>query len=490
MIVHDLKIYNTLTRKTESFNTILDGYVGMYVCGPTVYNHAHLGNARTFISFDVVYRYLLHLGYKVRYVRNITDAGHLESDADEGEDKISKKAKLEKLEPMEIVQRYTIDFHQVMQSFNALPPSIEPTATGHIIEQIEMTKEILANGYAYEVNGTVYFDVQKFAALYNYTALTGRKLEDLLDGTRDLGGQDEKRGRLDFALWIKAKPEHIMRWPSPWGEGFPGWHLECSAMSKKYLGEQFDIHGGGMDLAPTHHTNEIAQNIACSHHHTPVTYWMHTNMLTVNGQKMSKSLGNSFLPNELFTGNHPLLNKGYSPMTVRFFMLQAHYRSTLDFSNEALGAAEKGFNRLMNAMRIMEQMPVSNTSTSHINKLVSDVYAAMNDDFNTPVTLSHLFEGVRIINSVNDLKETITEDDKNILVKMMHEMVYEVLGLKAEDSQDSSKLDGLMQMILQQRVEAKQRKDFATSDKIRDKLKEIGFDIKDGKDGTTYSVNN
>jgi cysteinyl-tRNA synthetase len=490
MIVHDLKIYNTLTRKTESFNTILDGYVGMYVCGPTVYNHAHLGNARTFISFDVVYRYLLHLGYKVRYVRNITDAGHLESDADEGEDKISKKAKLEKLEPMEIVQRYTIDFHQVMQSFNALPPSIEPTATGHIIEQIEMTKEILANGYAYEVNGTVYFDVQKFATQYNYTALTGRKLEDLLDGTRDLGGQDEKRGRLDFALWIKAKPEHIMRWPSPWGEGFPGWHLECSAMSKKYLGEQFDIHGGGMDLAPTHHTNEIAQNIACSHHHTPVTYWMHTNMLTVNGQKMSKSLGNSFLPNELFTGNHPLLNKGYSPMTVRFFMLQAHYRSTLDFSNEALGAAEKGFNRLMNAMRIMEQMPVSNTSTSHINKLVSDVYAAMNDDFNTPITLSHLFEGVRIINSVNDLKETITEDDKNILVKMMHEMVYEVLGLKAEDSQDSSKLDGLMQMILQQRVEAKQRKDFATSDKIRDKLKEIGFDIKDGKDGTTYSVNN
>jgi cysteinyl-tRNA synthetase len=490
MIVHDLKIYNTLTRKTESFNTILDGYVGMYVCGPTVYNHAHLGNARTFISFDVVYRYLLHLGYKVRYVRNITDAGHLESDADEGEDKISKKAKLEKLEPMEIVQRYTIDFHQVMQSFNALPPSIEPTATGHIIEQIEMTKEILANGYAYEVNGTVYFDVQKFAAQYNYTALTGRKLEDLLDGTRDLGGQDEKRGRLDFALWIKAKPEHIMRWPSPWGEGFPGWHLECSAMSKKYLGEQFDIHGGGMDLAPTHHTNEIAQNIACSHHHTPVTYWMHTNMLTVNGQKMSKSLGNSFLPNELFTGNHPLLNKGYSPMTVRFFMLQAHYRSTLDFSNEALGAAEKGFNRLMNAMRIMEQMPVSNTSTSQINKLVSDVYAAMNDDFNTPITLSHLFEGVRIINSVNDLKETITEDDKNILVKMMHEMVYEVLGLKAEDTQDSSKLDGLMQMILQQRVEAKQRKDFATSDKIRDKLKEIGFDIKDGKDGTTYSVNN
>ena len=354
MIAHNLTIYNTLTRKNEKFESLHDGMVGMYVCGPTVYNNAHLGNARTFISFDIVFRYLTHLGYKVRYVRNITDAGHLESDADEGEDKISKKAKLEQLEPMEIVQRYTIDFHSVMQAFNTLPPSIEPTATGHIIEQIEMTKQILANGYAYEVNGTVYFNVEKYAKENNYTILTGRKLEDLLDGTRELDGQDEKRGRLDFALWIKAKPEHIMRWPSPWGEGFPGWHLECSAMSRKYLGEQFDIHGGGMDLAPTHHTNEIAQNVACSHHKTPVRYWMHTNMLTVNGQKMSKSLGNSFLPFELFTGSHPLLDKGYSPMTVRFFMLQAHYRSTLDFSNEALQAAEKGFARLMNAIKLLD----------------------------------------------------------------------------------------------------------------------------------------
>src|SRR5574343_133264 len=399
---HTLKIYNTLSRQTEIFKPIHEGRVGMYVCGPTVYNNAHLGNARTFISFDIIFRYLLHLGYKVRYVRNITDAGHLESDADEGEDKISKKAKLEQLEPMEIVQRYTIDFHTMMQSFNALPPSIEPTATAHIIEQIEMTKQILANGYAYESNGTIYFDVEKFAQKYNYTALTGRNLEDLLNGTRELGGQDDKRGRLDFALWIKAKPEHIMRWPSPWGEGFPGWHLECSAMSRKYLGEKFDIHGGGMDLAPTHHTNEIAQNVSCTHDAEPVSYWMHTNMLTVNGQKMSKSLGNSFLPHELFSGSHPLLDKGYSPMTVRFFMLQAHYRSTLDFSNEALQAAEKGFARLMNAMKLLDGLKTGVTSTSNINDLKTNIYAAMDDDFNTPIALVHLFDGVRIINSVND----------------------------------------------------------------------------------------
>ena len=483
-----LYIYNTLTRKTEFFTPILPGYVGMYVCGPTVYNHAHLGNARTFISFDVVLRYLLHLGYKVRYVRNITDAGHLESDADEGEDKISKKAKLEQLEPMEIVQRYTIDFHRVMDAFNTLPPSIEPTATGHILEQIEMTKAILSNGYAYEVNGTVYFDVAKFAEKHNYTALTGRKLEDLLDGTRELDGQDEKRGRLDFALWIKAKPEHIMRWPSPWGEGFPGWHLECSAMSRKYLGEQFDIHGGGMDLAPTHHTNEIAQNIACSHNTTPVNYWMHTNMLTVNGQKMSKSLGNSFLPFELFNGSHALLDKGYSPMTVRFFMLQAHYRSTLDFSNEALGAAEKGFLRLMNAMKLIDGLKTSPSSSSDISNLVAKVYGAMNDDFNTPVALSHLFEGVRIINTVHDGKETVSETDKALLKKLMYDMVYDVLGLKEENSANTDKLDGLMHMILEQRKEAKARRDFATSDLIRDKLKELGFEIKDGKDGTSYTL--
>lgn len=488
MIDHNLKIYNTLTRNTEKFEPIHAGHVGMYVCGPTVYNNAHLGNARTFISFDVVFRYLQHLGYKVRYVRNITDAGHLESDADEGEDKISKKAKLEQLEPMEIVQRYTIDFHNVMAAFNALPPSIEPTATGHIIEQIEMTKQIMANGFAYESNGTIYFDVEKFAKDNNYTALTGRNLDDLLNGTRELGGQDDKRGRLDFALWIKAKPEHIMRWPSPWGEGFPGWHLECSAMSKKYLGDRFDIHGGGMDLAPTHHTNEIAQNVACNHHKTPVNYWMHTNMLTVNGQKMSKSLGNSFLPFELFAGTHKLLDKGYSPMTVRFFMLQAHYRSTLDFSNEALQAAEKGFTRLMNAMKLLDGLKTGVISTSNINDLKTNIYAAMDDDFNTPIALAHLFDGVRIINSVNDGKETITESDKNTLVHLMKTMVFDVLGLKEENVVNTDKIDGLMNMILDVRSDAKSRKDFSTSDLIRDKLKEIGFEIKDGKEGTSYTI--
>lgn len=482
-----LHLYNTLSRTTELFVPLHSGHVGMYVCGPTVYSHAHLGNARTFISFDVIFRYFLHLGYKVRYVRNITDAGHLESDADEGEDKIGKKARLEQLEPMEIVQRYTLDFHRMMDAFNALPPSIEPTATGHIIEQIEMTRKIIANGYAYESNGSVYFDVEKFAREYNYTALTGRNLDELLNNTRELDGQDEKRGRLDFALWIKAKPEHIMRWPSPWGVGFPGWHLECSAMSSKYLGEKFDIHGGGMDLAPTHHTNEIAQNIACNHT-TPATYWMHTNMLTVNGQKMSKSLGNSFLPFELFAGAHPLLDKGYSPMTVRFFMLQAHYRSTLDFSNEALQAAEKGFARLMNAVKLVSGLKASSTSSVNVADISAKVYAAMNDDFNTPIALSHLFEAVRVINSVHDGKETLNATDKQALEQLMHQFVFDILGLKEEQTAGNDKMDGLMQMILQQRVDAKARKDYAASDLIRDKLKELGFEIKDGKEGTTYTI--
>ena len=487
MINHNLKIYNTLTRETEQFTPLHIVHVGMYVCGPTVYSNAHLGNARTFMSFDIIFRYLTHLGYKVRYVRNITDAGHLESDADEGEDKISKKAKLEQLEPMEIVQRYTIDFHDMMQSFNALPPSIEPTATGHIIEQIEMTKQIIANGYGYEAGGSIYFDVEKFSKEYNYTILTGRKLEDLMNGTRELGGQDEKRGRLDFALWIKAKPEHLMKWTSPWGEGFPGWHLECSAMSSKYLGEQFDIHGGGMDLAPTHHTNEIAQNIAGSHK-TPARYWIHTNMLTVNGQKMSKSLGNSFLPHELFSGNHPLLDKGYSPMTVRFFVLQAHYRSTLDFGNEALQAAEKGFARLMNAIKLMDGLKTTTASSSNIQQLSDKLYAALDDDFNTPIALSHLFEGVRIINSVNDGKETISIDDKIALIKLMNNFVFDILGLKEENAVNTDKIDGLMNMILEVRNESKAKKDFATSDLIRDKLKEIGFEIKDGKEGTSFTL--
>ncbi|MBC7426756.1 MAG: cysteine--tRNA ligase, partial [Bacteroidia bacterium] len=349
-----LKIYNTITREIQLFKPLNPPFVGMYVCGPTVYSNAHLGNCRTYVSFDVMFRYLIHIGYKVRYVRNITDAGHLEGDNDEGDDKFVKKAKLEQIEPMEIVQRYTVDFHDVLQMFNTLPPSIEPTATGHIVEQIEMTKKIVANGYAYESNGTVYFDVEKLSSEYPYTKLSGRNLEELLNNTRDLDGQNDKKGRLDFALWIKAKPEHIMKWPSPWGEGFPGWHIECSAMSSKYLGEEFDIHGGGMDLIPTHHTNEIAQNVACFHK-SPARYWVHTNMLTVNGQKMSKSLGNSFLPHELFTGDHKLLEKGYSPMTVKFFMLQAHYRSTLDFSNDALQAAEKGLSRLLISLMFLKK---------------------------------------------------------------------------------------------------------------------------------------
>jgi cysteinyl-tRNA synthetase len=439
------------------------------------------------MSFDVVFRYLTHLGYKVRYVRNITDVGHLENDGDEGEDKIAKRARLEQLEPMEIVQKYTVDFHHVLQQFNLLPPSIEPTASGHIIEQIEMTKQIIDNGYAYVVDGTVYFDVEKFAKEYPYTQLSGRKLEDLLENTRDLDGQDEKRGRLDFALWKKAKPEHIMRWPSPWGEGFPGWHIECSAMSTKYLGEEFDLHGGGLDLAPTHHTNEIAQHAAC-HHKSPARVWMHTNMLTVNGQKMSKSLNNSFLPEELFAGTHLLLEKGYSPMSVRFFMLQAHYRSTLDFSNVALQAAEKGYQRLMNALKLVASLKTSGTSSVKVQALVDDVYNALNDDFNTPIALAALFEGVRIVNSINDGKDTITEADKTLLQKLFNEIVVDVLGLKEEEAGNSDKLDGLMNLILEWRKDVRTKKDFAASDKIRDELLKIGIQVKDGKDGVTWTV--
>ena len=424
-----LTIYNTLSRKKEEFKALNAPFVGMYVCGPTVYSDVHLGNCRTFISFDIIYRYLTYLGYKVRYVRNITDAGHLESDGDVGEDKISKKAKLAAVEPMEIVQKYSVDFHQVMQIFNVLPPSIEPTATGHIIEQIEMVKTILATGLAYEVSGTIYFDVEKYNQNQNYGALSNRKLEDLLNNTRDLGGQDEKRGPLDFALWIKAKPEHLMQWPSPWGNGFPGWHLECSAMSNKYLGSQFDIHGGGMDLAPTHHTNEIAQNVAACGHQ-PANYWIHTNMLTVNGQKMSKSLGNSFLPRELFSGDHPLLNKGYSPMVVKFFMLQAHYRSTLDFSNEALDASEKGFKRLMYAISLLDKLKTSSTSDVDIKAIEANCKAAMDDDFNSPVLIAELFDVSRIINSVHDGKMKINEQDLAGLKLLLHAFIEDVLGLK------------------------------------------------------------
>jgi cysteinyl-tRNA synthetase len=448
-----------------------------------------LGNCRTFISFDLIYRYLLHLGYKVRYVRNITDAGHLEGDRDEGDDKFAKKAKLEQLEPMEIVQKYTLGFHEVLALFNTLPPSIEPTATGHILEQIEMIKKILEAGYAYEVNGSIYFDVEKYSREHDYGTLTNRKLEDLMEGTRELDGQDEKRGRLDFALWIKAKPETLMQWPSPWSWGFPGWHIECSAMSTKYLGKTFDIHGGGMDLQATHHTNEIAQSQACNHT-APAKYWVHTNMLTVNGARMSKSAGNGFLPKELFTGNHPLLEQGYSPMTVRFFMAQSHYRSTLDFSNEALQAAEKGYKKLMESLSTLEKLTPSAASTVNIDELEQRCYVAMDDDFNSPMLIAHLFEGVRIINSANDKKETLSEADLVKLKKIMHTFIFEVLGLIDETKQiaGSGVIEGLMRLIIDIRQSARNNKDWATSDKIRDALKEAGVTLKDTKDGVEWRL--
>jgi cysteinyl-tRNA synthetase len=484
-----LTIYNTLSRTKEPFEPLHAPFVGMYVCGPTVYSDIHLGNCRTFISFDMIYRYLLHLGYKVRYVRNITDAGHLEGDRDEGDDKFAKRARLERLEPMEIVQKYTIGFHEVLSLFNTLPPSIEPTATGHIMEQIEMIKKIIAAGFAYEINGTVYFDVQKYSAEQDYGQLTNRRLEDLLEGTRELGGQDEKRGRLDFALWIKAKPETLMQWPSPWGWGFPGWHIECSAMSTKYLGATFDIHGGGMDLQATHHTNEIAQSQACNHV-APAKYWMHTNMLTVNGVRMSKTAGNGFLPRELFSGAHPLLEQGYSPMTVRFFMAQSHYRSTLDFSNEALQAAGKGYKKLMESLSALDKLSPSASSSVDVAELSDKCYAAMNDDFNSPVLIAHLFDGVRIINSVNDGKETLSASDLETLKKLMRSFVFEVLGLcdESKSAGGSEVIEGLMKLIIDIRKSARENKDWGTSDKIRDELKAIGVEIKDGKEGVEWRL--
>jgi cysteinyl-tRNA synthetase len=480
-----LQLYNTLTRKKEPFEPLNAPHVGMYVCGPTVYSDVHLGNCRTFISFDLIFRYLTYSGYKVRYVRNITDAGHLEGDRDEGEDKFAKRAKLEKLEPMEIVQKYTLGFHDVLRMFNTLAPSIEPTATGHIIEQIEMVQEILDNGYAYEINGNVYFDVEKYSQSHNYTILTNRNLEDMLANTRELGGQNEKKGRLDFALWIKAKPETLMRWSSPWGAGFPGWHIECSAMSAKYLGQEFDIHGGGMDLAATHHTNEIAQSEACNHIQ-PARYWMHTNMLTVNGSRMSKSAGNGFLPEQLFTGNHPLLEKGFSPMTVKFFMLQAHYRSTLDFSNEALDASEKGFRRLMNAVSLLEKLIPSEESDFDVETILQNCVKAMNDDFNSPVVIAELFEAVRIINTVYDGKGRISTTGLEVLKKIMNDFVFDVFGLKDEDT-SNTELNSVLAMVIELRKAAKENKDYATSDKIRVGLQNMGIQLKDSKEGTTWN---
>ena len=488
----ELKLYNTLSRQKEKFEPLLPNHVGLYVCGPTVYSDVHLGNCRTFISFDIICRYLRYLGYKVRYVRNITDAGHLEGDRDEGDDKFSKKARLEQLQPMEIVQRYTLGFHKVMELFNNLPPTIEPTATGHITEQIKMTQQIIDNGYAYAVNGTVYFDVEKYNKEKQYGILTNRKLEDLLEGTRELGGQDEKKGRLDFALWIKAGPEHLMQWPSPWGMGFPGWHIECSAMSEKYLGKQFDIHGGGMDLAATHHTNEIAQSQAC-YHTAPVRYWIHTNMLTVNGVRMSKSAGNGFLPEELFNGNHPMLEKAYSPMNVRFFMLQTHYRSTLDFSNEALQAAEKGLKRLWEAYESLEKLTTGNEQSAidpgldnKVKKWVGDFDEHMNDDFNTAKVLAGMFELVPVINSIKDKTIPVTALSKDTLILLQTKFksyLEEVFGLKAMNEAENAKLQGVMQLLIDIRKEAKGKKDFVTSDKIRNQLQQMGIVLKDEKGG-------
>ena len=485
---NQLKVYNSLSKKKEDFKTITDGYVGMYVCGPTVYSNAHLGNVRTFMFFDVVYRYLLHLGYKVRYVRNITDAGHLENDADEGEDRISKKARLEKIEPMEVVQKYTVDFHDVLKNYNFLPPSIEPTATGHIVEQIEMIKEIIEKGFAYKVNGSVYFDVLAYNEDSHYGILSGRKVEDLIHNTRTLDGQSDKKNPQDFALWKKADERHIMRWPSPWSDGFPGWHLECSVMSTKYLGEQFDIHGGGMDLKFPHHECEIAQSQTCSGV-KPVNYWMHTNMLLLNSQKMAKSTGNFILPNEILSGENDILPKPFSSSVVRFFNLQANYRSILDFSGEALEASEKGHAKLMDAVRFVDSIAAAKTSTFDVHKWEKDCYAAINDDFNTPVLIAHLFEAVKAINQIKEQNATITAADLAILKTTLNAFVFDVLGLMNEANQDNSeKINGVVALLIKLRKEARENKDWALSDQIRDELIALGIQLKDGREGTTFSI--
>ena len=494
----ELKIYNSLSREKEVFKPLNPPFVGLYSCGPTVYNEVHLGNLRTFTTFDVVYRYLMHLGYKVRYVRNITDAGHLTNDAGEGVDRIEDRAKLEMLEPMEIVQKYTNSFHEVCREFNILPPSIEPTATGHIVEQIEMVKRIVANGFAYVVNGSVYFDVKKYSEHHDYGKLSGRIVDDLLEGTRDLDGQDEKKSAADFAIWKAVSPNHIQRWASPWGEGIPGWHIECSAMSCKYLGKEFDIHGGGMDLKFPHHEAEIAQSVGADGIQ-PVRYWMHANMLTVNGDKMSKSKGNSFLPKELFAGSHPLLEKAYAPMAVRFFMLQSHYRSTLDFSNVALQAAEKGYARLINtyktllALTYVKDDPKQNSSEiAEIKALCEDVYDKMNDDFNTAEAIAILFEMSKKINSYKEgliSISTLDEETYTRLYTVFVAFIKDILAIDQEDKQDDGLADGLMGVILTLRKDVREKKDWAASDKIRDELLRLSIQVKDGKEGTSWSRN-
>ncbi len=485
-----LHIYNTLSRKKEEFKPLNPPHVGMYVCGPTVYGEPHLGHARPAITYDVLFRYLQYIGFKVRYVRNITDVGHLENDADHGEDKIAKKARLEELEPMEIVQFYTNSYHEKMKALNTLPPSIEPHASGHIIEQQLMVKKILDNGYAYEKNGSIYFDVEKYNQKYKYGKLSGRVIDDLQSNTRELDGQDEKKNPFDFALWKKASPEHIMRWPSEWSDGFPGWHLECSVMSTKYLGEKFDIHGGGMDLLFPHHECEIAQSTAANGEES-VHYWMHNNMITIDGQKMGKSLGNFITLEEFFTGNHKLLERAYSPMTIRFFILQAHYRSPLDFSNEALQSAEKGLTRLFAAMDKLDKLKTSDKSSFDIQALKQRCFDALNDDLNTPILFAHLFDTVKFINSVAAGTESISAEDLKDLKQLYHDFVYEIAGLKNENAQTggADKLDELLTLLLNLRMEAKKNKDFATADKIRDQLKQMGITVKDTKDGFEWEIN-
>ncbi|SEH96588.1 cysteinyl-tRNA synthetase [Paenimyroides aquimaris] len=486
---NQLKIYNSISGKKEDFTPIHSGKIGMYVCGPTVYNFVHLGNCRTFISFDLVFRYLKHLGYQVRYVRNITDVGHIVDDADAGEDKIAQKARLEQIEPMEVAQKYTVNFHQILKQFNNLEPSIEPTATGHIIEQIQVIQKIIDNGYGYEVNGSVYFDIEKFDQTYDYGVLSGRNIEDMIANTRELDGQSDKRNPLDFALWKKAEAEHIMRWPSPWGDGFPGWHLECTAMSTKYLGDHFDIHGGGMDLKFPHHECEIAQNEA-SCGNTPVNYWMHANMLTLNGKKMSKSTGNNILPQELFSGENTILSKAYHPAVVRFFILQAHYRSILDFSDDAIQASEKGFQRLMEAIDNAANLPVSSHSNFNVQEWKQKCYDAMNDDFNSPILIAHLFDAVKAINLIQDGKESITQNDKEVLTATLNAFVFDVLGLFNEDvnTDSNDKLENVVNILINMRNEARANKDFALSDLIRNQLAAIGIELKDGKEGTTFTL--
>jgi cysteinyl-tRNA synthetase len=492
IIMSELKIYNSYSRQKEVFKSITPGHVGMYVCGPTVSGESHLGHARPYITFDVIYRYLTHLGNKVRYVRNITDAGHFEEEGREAEDKISKKAVLEKLEPMELVQKYTNLYHWAMEKFNTLKPSIEPTATGHIVEQIGMIEEIIKAGYAYVSNGSVYFDVKKYAASHDYGKLSGRVIDDLLETTRELEGQEEKRDMADFALWKNAAPEHIMRWQSPWGVGFPGWHIECSAMATKYLGAQFDIHGGGMDLLFPHHESEIAQSTICNHV-SPVRYWIHNNMITINGRKMGKSYNNVIKLTELFSGNHPMLEKAYHPMVIRFFILQTHYRSTLDFGNEALQAAEKGLKRLWEAYEKLQAMsyePKEGTFDQELearsSKLIAEFDEFMNDDFSTAKVLANMFELVPVINSMKDKIIPVSSLSKEtflLLQKQMKVYVEEIMGLQSVTDADNEKLKGVMELLIDIRKEAKMKKDFSMSDKIRNRLTELGINLKDEKGG-------